>query len=563
MSGDPFDLIGQVVGGQFPGRCAGRGRGPERRLLRCRRLDGNVPVAIKCLYKPDSIPGPLARAMDAAFLRACRVHDRLARGNPNIAQTITSGETRSPRNGTSVPYLVREWLEGQSLAAELAARDDQPRPLRPLDEVLGLLKGAFEAIAFAHAQGEVHLGINPGNLFVVMRADGGVELKVLDFGLARMMNDFSPETPAESHSGQGLRLLLPGYAAPEQLDETVGVAGPRTDVYALALVAMEALSGHTLPPLLEQALDRALSPAPDARQANAGELWNEVREFAAPSPGATSLDADPLPAEVEGGIAEPRPKAPSQPSNDVQPEAPERELHASMPVPAVVHATDAAMAPAPLIEPNDPLRVHPSKIPSLVPPVLTLSSGAPSGSRTWRLPPLPSRRVLAFAGTATVASMILVAGTVAALRSHPASGSIAPPAVSDFSAQSPSVNAPSPGAPSAGSPGGAPPAASQEAPSHWTTSGQAGAAFAPAAARRALDARKSDVGKCRGGPVWGNASATVTFANDGSVDKVAIAPPFAGTKTGACAEEALATARVATFGGAAGSVTYRFYLARR
>ena len=87
--------------------------------------------------------------------------------------------------------------------------------------------------------------------------------------------------------------------------------------------------------------------------------------------------------------------------------------------------------------------------------------------------------------------------------------------------------------------------------------------FGPAAAKRALDSTKHDVGKCRHGRAWGYASAKVTFANDGSVDKVTVLPPLAGTQTGACAAEALATVRIPPFAGNPGQVSYRLYVAPR
>src|SRR5260370_41271080 len=145
MSGDPFDLIGQVIGGQFRVETLA-GDADLSVVYRARRLDSTVPVAIKCLCIPETIPDALARALETAFYQAYRVHDRLARGNPNIAQTITSGETVSPLSAAAVPYLVREWLEGESLAAELEPRNHGIRPLRPLEEGLGLLPGPFHCL---------------------------------------------------------------------------------------------------------------------------------------------------------------------------------------------------------------------------------------------------------------------------------------------------------------------------------------------------------------------------------------------------------------------------------
>lgn len=87
--------------------------------------------------------------------------------------------------------------------------------------------------------------------------------------------------------------------------------------------------------------------------------------------------------------------------------------------------------------------------------------------------------------------------------------------------------------------------------------------FSAAAAKQALDALGSDVSRCRHGRVWGVATATVHFANDGTVSQVVIGVPFTGTSTGACVSETLATARVGAFGGKPGIVPYRFFVAAK
>src|SRR5690242_9409215 len=111
MSSDPFDLIGQIVGGQFRVDTVA-GDADLSIVYRGHCLDSNEAVAIKCLRLPETIPDALAQALDAAFHQAFRVHDRLARAHENIAQTLTSGETHCQRTGAAVAYLVREWLEG-------------------------------------------------------------------------------------------------------------------------------------------------------------------------------------------------------------------------------------------------------------------------------------------------------------------------------------------------------------------------------------------------------------------------------------------------------------------
>jgi hypothetical protein len=92
--------------------------------------------------------------------------------------------------------------------------------------------------------------------------------------------------------------------------------------------------------------------------------------------------------------------------------------------------------------------------------------------------------------------------------------------------------------------------------------------FSAPAAKRALDRTWREVGKCRRGKKFGNATATITFAADGTVDHVDVGSPFAGTPTGDCAIAALTAAHVAPFRDASNAdptavLVYRFYVAPR
>ncbi len=336
MDRDPFDLVGDVLDGQFRVD-AFAGEGDLSVVYKGHHLGVDAPVAIKCLNLPETLDPALARPLFDGFKEASRVHYRLARGSLHIAQTIASGSTLVPRSGVVVPYLVREWFEGESLASDLARRRAQKESGRPIEEALALLETAFDGIAYAHAQGEVHLSINPSNLFVVRPVAGSgpapaPSLKVLDFGVAQTMNTLGSGI-APGRGGPrpltGLRLLFPAYAAPEQLDRNVGPLGPWTDVYAIALVMMEVLSdrvvmgeldsgaivehaldehrrptpqahGLKLPSHVERALSRAVARAPGRRQKSAAELWKDVRNTVR-TLAPRSVSATPLPlAAVEG-----------------------------------------------------------------------------------------------------------------------------------------------------------------------------------------------------------------------------------------------------------------------
>lgn len=125
-------------------------------------------------------------------------------------------------------YLVTEFLDGRSLAEELAARG----PLLPA-RVAGIGGQVADALAAAHGQGVVHRDVKPGNL--LLASDGTV--KVGDFGIAHFTD--------ESTAGLTLKGQIIGtsaYLAPER---AVGQpAGPPADMYALRCVLYELLLGH-------------------------------------------------------------------------------------------------------------------------------------------------------------------------------------------------------------------------------------------------------------------------------------------------------------------------------
>ncbi|HWL88954.1 MAG TPA: protein kinase, partial [Polyangiaceae bacterium] len=304
---DPFDLVGDVLDGQFRvDRFAGEGDFTV--VYRGHHLGVDAPVAIKCLNVPPTLDAALLEPFLESFRDGARLHYRLALGNLHIARSIAFGTTMAPRTGQSVPYLVREWLEGCSLASDFEQRAKEGLRPRALREVIALLDSAAEALAFAHAQGVVHHSINPRNLFVVPTIEGRV-VKVLDFGVAKLLNEHSVTSalPASSAAEtSGLRVMFPSYCAPEQLERRFGAAGAATDVYALALVIYEALSGapvvphnaqfadvlRTFQPQLrptaqnlgvaissqvEAVLTRALALEPSVRHGNAAEFWRELK----------------------------------------------------------------------------------------------------------------------------------------------------------------------------------------------------------------------------------------------------------------------------------------------
>ncbi|NOU34847.1 MAG: protein kinase [Polyangiaceae bacterium] len=256
MDGEPLDLVGDILGDHFRvDEFAGEGLLSV--VYKGRHLSVDATVAIKCLNLPPTLDAALARPIVDNFQEGCRLHYQLARGNLNIAQTIASGTTIAPRTGASVPYLVREWFEGESLGRHLSRRREKRQTGRSLAETMRLLGGLADGLAYAHEQKIAHLSVHPSNVFLV-RVGESCGSKVLDFGVGSAVD----AAAAGVRPNLGAQILFPAYAAPEQLHRLLGETGPWTDVYALALMVLETLSDRAVIEDLEvkATVDRVLDP---------------------------------------------------------------------------------------------------------------------------------------------------------------------------------------------------------------------------------------------------------------------------------------------------------------
>jgi serine/threonine protein kinase len=300
---DPFGLIGQVLDGHFRvERCIGEGGFSI--VYKGTHIGLGEPIAIKCLKLPAALGSAIVDSFVKRFRDESRLQYKLSQGNLHVVRSIASGTTIAPATSALVPFTVLEWLEGRSLASEFADRRARGMTGRPLEEVVRLLDSAIEAVAYAHAQGVVHRDLNPGNLFLAM-TPSGVRLKVLDFGVAKVMADSVLAMPSARTVGN-IRMFAPVYGAPEQFDERVGAIGPWTDVYAIALVTLEAFADRTVMEgehvgefamkavdranrptprkiglavgdEVEAAFGRALALSPKERPRDAGEFWGLLK----------------------------------------------------------------------------------------------------------------------------------------------------------------------------------------------------------------------------------------------------------------------------------------------
>jgi serine/threonine-protein kinase len=262
FTGDHWDLVGDVLAEHYRVD-AFAGEGLLSIVYRGTHLSLNAPVAIKCLNLPPTLDAELAKPIREEFESGAKLHYELARGHLHIAQTVTSGVTIAPRGGESIPYIVREWFDGVSLAQDLEGRRQAQLGPRSFSQAFRLLDPAASALAYAHEQGVAHLSIRPSNVFLAEAKEGLAPVsKILDFGVGRVI-DAAAVARAKP---VGARVLFPEYAAPEQLDATVGETGVGADVYAFALVLVEVMLGRMpfdggdLKAIVNQKLDREHAP---------------------------------------------------------------------------------------------------------------------------------------------------------------------------------------------------------------------------------------------------------------------------------------------------------------
>ena len=157
-------------------------------------------------------------------------------------------------------FIVMELLSGEDLAETL-----ERRGALPPGEALTVLQQVARALESCHAAGIVHRDLKPSNLFLHSRPDGTTLVKLLDFGVARLLD---PE--ATDITDGSSPLGTPRYMAPEQFLLGGRGIGPTTDVWALGLVALELLTAESywreqVPSALIQEIGRGTTYLPSAR----------------------------------------------------------------------------------------------------------------------------------------------------------------------------------------------------------------------------------------------------------------------------------------------------------
>src|SRR5215467_1968626 len=202
------------------------GRGGMGEVYRARDTKLKREVAIKTLPEEFSRdPERLARFQREAEALAALNH-------PNIAHVYGLEESANTH------CIVMELVEGETLQQRLT------RGAIPVEEALQIAKQIAEALEAAHERGIVHRDLKPGN--IMMTADGNV--KVLDFGLAKALEDKQASDPSNSPtmmsaaSMPGVILGTAPYISPEQARGQN--ADQRSDIFSVGVVLYEMFTGR-------------------------------------------------------------------------------------------------------------------------------------------------------------------------------------------------------------------------------------------------------------------------------------------------------------------------------
>ena len=163
------------------------------------------------------------------FAREARTGIRVK--NEHVARVFDVGTLPD-----GAPYMVMEHLTGKDLANVI-----EKRGRLPLEEAVDLLLQGCEALCDAHSLGIVHRDLKPANLFVIAGSDGLPFVKVLDFGISKLITTAVDDLSATSSAAI---LGSPLYMSPEQLTSSKDV-DRRADIWSLGIILYETLTGRT------------------------------------------------------------------------------------------------------------------------------------------------------------------------------------------------------------------------------------------------------------------------------------------------------------------------------
>jgi serine/threonine-protein kinase len=264
------------------------GEGGMGTVYRARHLLMDRPVAIKVLHPQFVEKEPARMRFQLEARAAVRLH------HANAVSVTDFGQTSD-----GLVYIVMELLKGPTLREILG----KEAPLETA-RATSIMLQASAAVAAAHEAGIIHRDLKPSNILVTKSADAPAMVKVLDFGIAKLIADTLDEEDASASTLPGVPIGTPRYMSPEQHEGRE--ITPATDVYSLGIILYEMLTGMapftgssvveiamkhandrprapreivaSIPEDVERVVLHALEKQPEARPANAEEFRQELLE---------------------------------------------------------------------------------------------------------------------------------------------------------------------------------------------------------------------------------------------------------------------------------------------
>lgn len=281
-------LIGAVIDGRYKvSRLLGGGG--MAAVFEGEQLTNGRPVAVKVL--PFQMVDN--RESHKRFFNEARLTAALS--NANICSIYDYGTLEDGR-----PYYVMERLRGQPLSEQIKAQG----VLAILDAV-EIVMQVLSGLRTAHKRGVIHRDVKPANIFLHERADGRIQVKLLDFGVAKDVGRLMGSSDDTTQLTQtGCVMGTPFYLSPEQILGNRDVDA-RVDLWAVGVVLYECVSGKrpfvgknfpelasrivydahrpmwerrpATPELLQQVVDRALAKTPENRYQRASSFLRDLQ----------------------------------------------------------------------------------------------------------------------------------------------------------------------------------------------------------------------------------------------------------------------------------------------
>lgn len=304
---DVFGLVGTTIVGAFQVEEV-VAEGGFAVVYRAHHVGFRAPVALKCLKIPQYFSEEEQQHFQEQFQAEAELLFKLSASIPHVVRPLHVEAVTAP-DGSFMPFMALEWLEGQTIDAY--ARDvralGSPLAMSDLALMLTPVARALEkAHKFVGTDGRisiVHRDMKPENIFIA-RVAGEEIVKVLDFGIAKARS-MATEVATHSTDDANHESFSPAYGAPEQwLPKQFGHTGPWTDVWGLALTFVEVAAGRPImkgdhkamlsavtdpvrrPTPRNEGIDvddevedvfrRALAVDPKDRYGDAGAFWDDL-----------------------------------------------------------------------------------------------------------------------------------------------------------------------------------------------------------------------------------------------------------------------------------------------